>query len=896
MSSGYVAGQVLTAKELNTSFDEKVDSDNAEVTGGFLEGLDHVYVIGTTPSTSPTTGAVVIAGGVGVSGNVQIGGALFAAGNSTFTATTATTSATTGAVVVSGGVGVGGNLYSAGTITGRNITTTGTTSQITAVGTNEATSAATGSIVVSGGVGVAKSIFVAGGATVQGASSVGGVGLSSGIVTTAELTLTAGGSVAFPDGSTQSTAGAINGEMSISTTGGTTTVTAAQAAANSIFIVSGALASNATITMPATPKVFTASNQTTNASFSLTIKASGQTPSVTIGQGKSMTLYSDATGVYATSAASGMQFSGQILDSTGQTLNATAVGQIVYQTASAITTTIPAANTYPAGTGFALKNVAAAATSFATQNGDTTDQPRTSLQPRDTVYFVSNGASIWRTAWYSNEQSPTYNSIKFADGTTQSTANGTTMPVSTSYSVALGNVTAGASSVTTSGYVAPFVTVYRNGLKQINGDTWSYAGDGKTINLTDPISANDLFEILTNVVNTPTTAYAPSSQFFTPAAGATGIAVSYTVGFVRVYKNGSRLVPTQDFTATDGANINFVGFTADGLSGFEVEILTPMTYANAVSQSNPTLSNPLTFADGSKQGTAVPGRNRLINAAMRISQRGTQTHAANSVGNSAADRWYVSTAGAATTTDNSWTLAALGAQGLHAVGASGNTGISLGQKIESLFIGDLASKQVTLTGYYWSTSARTPTLGVYTATAKDNFTSVSWATGMPALPSTSGGVWTYFSVNFTIPANAALGLGLEIQFGGVTSGDVAISGLQLEQGGSPTPFEQVHAAEDLVRCQRYFYLGLPFGTVMNFSAYASNAYLSFHAKLPVSMRAVPTVGAYLPNTTFALCGLVSVDGPTRDGFRMLLQANSINNNCNVAFNATTDWFSASAEL
>lgn len=63
----------------------------------------------TTASVSTTTGAVQVVGGVGIGGQLNVGGT-----TNKFTASTASTSSTTGALVVAGGVGIGGNLNVAG--------------------------------------------------------------------------------------------------------------------------------------------------------------------------------------------------------------------------------------------------------------------------------------------------------------------------------------------------------------------------------------------------------------------------------------------------------------------------------------------------------------------------------------------------------------------------------------------------------------------------------------------------------------------------------------------------------------------------------------------------------------------------------------------------------------
>lgn len=59
-----------------------------------------------TESTTTSTGALTVAGGVGISGQLNVAG-----GTNKFTATTVSTSTTTGAVVVAGGMGVDGTIY-----------------------------------------------------------------------------------------------------------------------------------------------------------------------------------------------------------------------------------------------------------------------------------------------------------------------------------------------------------------------------------------------------------------------------------------------------------------------------------------------------------------------------------------------------------------------------------------------------------------------------------------------------------------------------------------------------------------------------------------------------------------------------------------------------------------
>jgi hypothetical protein len=103
-------------------------------------------VTGTTPSTSTTTGALVIAGpgGIGVGGNIYAGGTV-SASTAAVIGSTAASSTNTGALTVTGGLGVGGNIYAGG-----NLYTNGT--QIIPTAIQEFTAAAnTTTFTITGG-------------------------------------------------------------------------------------------------------------------------------------------------------------------------------------------------------------------------------------------------------------------------------------------------------------------------------------------------------------------------------------------------------------------------------------------------------------------------------------------------------------------------------------------------------------------------------------------------------------------------------------------------------------------------------------------------------------------------------------------------------------------------
>lgn len=108
------------------------------VTGG-ISTTGAITVTGTTPqissanvvaasgtaSSSTTTGALVVAGsgGAGIGGALNVGGVATVTGNIVAAATTTSTSTATGALVVKGGVGIAGDIYIGGNISAAGLNT-----------------------------------------------------------------------------------------------------------------------------------------------------------------------------------------------------------------------------------------------------------------------------------------------------------------------------------------------------------------------------------------------------------------------------------------------------------------------------------------------------------------------------------------------------------------------------------------------------------------------------------------------------------------------------------------------------------------------------------------------------------------------------------------------------
>lgn len=85
----------------NNVLQMSLDTDTLDI----YSGVGTVNIDATTASTTTSNGALVVDGGVGIGGQLNVGGS-----TNKFTSTNTSTSSTTGALVVAGGVGIGENL------------------------------------------------------------------------------------------------------------------------------------------------------------------------------------------------------------------------------------------------------------------------------------------------------------------------------------------------------------------------------------------------------------------------------------------------------------------------------------------------------------------------------------------------------------------------------------------------------------------------------------------------------------------------------------------------------------------------------------------------------------------------------------------------------------------
>lgn len=148
---------------------------NTNIYGNGLKAYAPIQNYDQTASTSSSTGALIVAGGTGIGGRLNV------AGRTAISDTTASTTTSTGALTVAGGTGIGGDLRVQGGvyITGASqggalslsslqvsgATSTGSlasTGQVSVSDTTESSSSTTGALTVAGGLGIGGNVRAGG--------------------------------------------------------------------------------------------------------------------------------------------------------------------------------------------------------------------------------------------------------------------------------------------------------------------------------------------------------------------------------------------------------------------------------------------------------------------------------------------------------------------------------------------------------------------------------------------------------------------------------------------------------------------------------------------------------------------------------------------------------------
>jgi hypothetical protein len=301
-------------------------------------------------------------------------------------------------------------------------------------------------------------------------------------------------------------------------------------------------------------------------------------------------------------------------------------------------------------------------------------------------------------------------------------------------------------------------------------------------------------------------------------------------------------------------------------------------------------SNGVTFNDASLQGAAASPfglKNRIINGDMRIDQRNAGASVTPVDDQYITDRFqYVSTQTSKFTSQQSSTAPASFINSLLFTSSSAYSVLSgdfflVRQKIEGFNTADLnwgTANAKTVTLSFWVRSSLTGTFGgslfnssgnrsypfTFTVSTANTFeyktitvagdTSGTWLTtnasgiqvgfglGVGSTYSGTAGAWAgtlYFS---------ATGATSVVSTNGAT---FYITGVQLEQNTSATPFERRLYNQELANCQRYYYQpiqstssGTAQGGVFTWVITGDTTTAVSNNQFPVTMRASPTVTIY----------------------------------------------------
>jgi hypothetical protein len=283
----------------------------------------------------------------------------------------------------------------------------------------------------------------------------------------------------------------------------------------------------------------------------------------------------------------------------------------------------------------------------------------------------------------------------------------------------------------------------------------------------------------------------------------------------------SRVIIT-DLTSQTGSGATFTGFyptTVLTQVASRVGISTEQPAANLHVTGNIYVSNALqttnVFASTVSATNPIPFRNRIINGAMTIWQRNTATISTTASLYTTADRWC----GALGTSGlllSQWPGPVEAPQfplALQVTTSTTTSGVPLiEQRMENQNVPDFLNGTPVSVSFWVGQSYGTLmplTVGLYYATAVNNFATQTLAVAATQNTPTLTVANAYYSLNFTLNTSLGATNGLSLRF--TTGGASAIgstfflTGVQVEKGAVATPFEVRPLATELALAQRYYY-------------------------------------------------------------------------------------------
>jgi hypothetical protein len=251
-------------------------------------------------------------------------------------------------------------------------------------------------------------------------------------------------------------------------------------------------------------------------------------------------------------------------------------------------------------------------------------------------------------------------------------------------------------------------------------------------------------------------------------------------------------------------------------------------------------------------------RNLIINGDFMVAQRGTSQ---TSSGYGSVDRWYLYSSGGTYSQSTSSPPDGF-SHYLTCTGATGSVIFAQGIELPAAGKAGVFYNGQTITVSYYAKSTvagdalYNPLSFRNSQTSITNLVNIDNDSSDNNILTTS---WAKYSKTYTIGVSAhANNICLVVQprTSGAPSGNISITGVQLEVGDTATPFEHRSYGEELAACQRYFVrVGADTGTDYNFNMRGlncvQNGVFYNNEKFPTTMRAGPTISIFNANNSRA---------------------------------------------
>ena len=267
-------------------------------------------------------------------------------------------------------------------------------------------------------------------------------------------------------------------------------------------------------------------------------------------------------------------------------------------------------------------------------------------------------------------------------------------------------------------------------------------------------------------------------------------------------------------------------------------------------------------------------KNRLINGAMQIWQRGTSSTTSGVYGT--ADRWLQ------IGTSATWSQSTDVPTGFrHSMSVSGSNFVQIVQRIESLNCTDLVGETVTFS-FWLKQTAGTGGIVAFLqyANTTDNFSAV---TNVPnsIYSSTTSGSWVlYVFTVHNLPAQVANGLQFIVYANTSGAATFLLTGAQVEKGSTATSFDYRPYGTELQLCQRYYWKPSQDPIGLAATGFGAGGRLNN----PVPMRTAATISGATFSVNTGSAGTVTSIYQTVNGQIVYNSANNWTTNASISVN------------